>query len=435
MSQDFYTKKTEFGVLNSNEYPQKIKNGLIFSVIFFFAMVPLSIVMFFDLAKEYGLGTGAPFALVLALLCSIAGYIYIRKIKKLDEEYALFMCEVKSNREKKEKEIAYRKEHEDELFYQECKKAGIDSDNTAGVARMKLVAKQMGISCSEEELAKKYLKGRLAVKKRIKDFAEKEKQARIPVLRKEEQAAEKEYKKYMNLRGNEKRVQECMDLVVQARAKVARFSNSAEVIEKGGQAIYSTYAKKETDWAVHGGVASAIAGGAAGVAVAADIQRKNAEARAYNDNLSQAIGQFTADQQMNIWMAQKKAEESLQQLEQELEQAKLKLVDEKPQSLLLSLLGPKIVKTETSETGAITFTVSTRGASLTIYDSVKATVDGTFKVKIMDGDLLAGEAYFTLPYKGSFSSNELTSICASLPEEQKKYTFVFAPHNLFAIEL
>lgn len=335
----------------------------------------------------------------------------------------------------KAKENAYKKAHEDDLFYQECEKAGICADTAAGVARMKLIAKQMDITCSDEELLLKYHQGQAITKKERQTAAEKERLARIPILRKEEQAAEKECKKYINLQGNEKRVQDCLNLVAEARAKVARYSGAADTFEKGGKVLYDTYAKKESDWAVHGGVASAIAGPAAGVAVAMDIQQKNAEAREYNDNLSQSIGKFTAEMQVNAWMNQSKAEEVLARREKEAEEAKLKLVEPKPQEELLALITPKITKTERSETGAITFEVSTQSATLTIYDTVKATVDGFFKVQIMDGDKLVGEAYFTLPYQGSYRSNKLTSICASLPSDDKKYSFVFAPYNLFAIEL
>ena len=93
------------------------------------------------------------------------------------------------------------------------------------------------------------------------------------------------------------------------------------------------------------------------------------------------------------------------------------------------------IKGEGSETGAMTITVSTKAASLIIYETVKATVDGSFKVKLMDGERIAGEAYFTLPFKGSENSAELKSICTLVSKEQKSYSFEVEPHNLFAIEL
>lgn len=70
-----------------------------------------------------------------------------------------------------------------------------------------------------------------------------------------------------------------------------------------------------------------------------------------------------------------------------------------------------------------------------ITNDANAVVDGSFKVKVMDGKEVAGEAYFTLPYNGSERNSTLSGICASLPAAEKEYTFVFEPHNLFAIEL
>jgi len=293
----------------------------------------------------------------------------------------------------------------------------------------------MDISCSDDELIQKFLRGMSITNEKELLAAEKERKARIPVLRKEEQRVEQEGKKYINLVGSDKRVRMFLDEAARHRAMVAQYERAGESITKGADALYSLHAGKETDWAVHGGVASAIAGSAAGVAVAVDIQRKNAEVRASNAQLRQSIGQFSAEQQLNMWMKQSEAEEKMKYYEAEAEKAKLKLVESLPQDDLLKLLSPVIEKTATSETGTITFTVSINKASLTIYETVKAVVDGAFKIKIMDGDRLAGEAYFTLPYNGSEWSKKLTSTCASLPEEHKKYTFVFAPHNLFAIEL
>lgn len=434
MSKDVYTKKTNFGVFYSNQYPQKIKNKLICGVVIPFASAIELLVMGFIFSNEIDF-ENTLYMLVLGLSSFIIGCVFIRQLKKLDEEYYAFLREVEQLRAKEAKEEAYRKEHADELFYKECAKNGILTINAADTARMKIIAKQMGIVCADDELQKKYLKGKANVEEEERIAAEKERKARIPVLRKEEQVVEREGKKYINLVGSNKRVKMLLDIADHYRAMVAQYEREGESVKKGTAALYSLCADKETNWAVHGGVASAIAGGAAGVAVAADIQRKNAEVRASNAELRQSIGQVYAEQTVNIWEQKSRAKNSMKHYEAEAEKAKLKLVESLPQDDLLKLLSPVIEKTTTSETGTITFTVSINQASLTIYETVKAVVDGSFKVKIMDGGRLAGEAYFTLPYNGSERSKKLTSVCASLPEEEKQYTYEFAPHNLFAIEL
>lgn len=327
------------------------------------------------------------------------------------------------------------KEHEDEYFYIECKENGISTLNLAGIARMKIIAKQMRIVCSDDELTQKYLKGKAVIdeKKQLQDAEEKKN--RLARLRKEEQAKERECKRYIHLSGVEKRIKQCADLLANARMKLAKLEGDADAIIGGTEAIYSHYSEEETDWAVHGGIASAIAGPAAGVAVAADIQRKNAEIRASNAQLRQATNQFAQPLLLDNIQKEADARRSVKNWENELEKAKLKLVEEHPQGDLLNRLSPKIIETKTSETGAITITVSVKKATMTIYKTVSASVDGTFKVQIMDGERFAGEAYFTLPYGGARSDKKLTSICASLPDSKKNYTFVFKPHNLCAIEL
>lgn len=422
-----YTKQDKTWGLMRTDSPPKATMGVCMGF-FIFACIGAVALLFF----------GIPFWGSLLVVALASPLLLIRnRAYKAWEQFCSEMWQ-KEQAEKKaaeEKAKAFRKANEDELFYIECAKNNILTTNKPDAARMKIIAKQMDISCSDDELIQKFLKGMSITNEKELIAAEKERQARIPVLRKEEQRVEQEGKKYINLVGSDKRVRMFLDEAARHRAMVAQYERAGESITKGADALYSLHAGKETDWAVHGGVASAIAGSAAGVAVAVDIQRKNAEVRASNAQLRQSIGQFSAEQQLNMWMKQSEAEEKMKYYEAEAEKAKLKLVESLPQDDLLKLLYPIIEKKQMSETGAITFTVSVNKASLTIFDTVNAVVDGSFKVKVMDGDRLAGEAYFTLPYNGSQRSSTLTSICASLPAEEKKYTFVFAPHNLFAIEL
>ena len=431
-----YRKTTKFGEFSSSYYPKKQKNNLITMAVisFVFASIGLFVIKPISQIRDPEL----PILCVLlymALWVCIGYFSGIKQVKKLDEEYAAFLREVNELKAKEAEEQAYRKNNEDELFYQECAKHGIHPHNAAGVARMKLIAKQMDISCSDDELKQKYLKGQTAAEARAKLTAEREKQARIPLLRKEEQAKEREFRKYIRLTGSDKRIAMLTDEANRFRAMAQRCEEAADSIATGTDALYSMYAGKETDWAVHGGVASAIAGGAAGVAVAADIQRQNAEVRAANAQLRDSLGRFSAEQQLEMSMQRRKYEERVAYFEKKAEQAKLKLVETLPQEELLALLAPEIKETQISETGSITFTVCTAKTSLNIYETVNAVVDGSFKVKILDGAKLCGEAYFTLPLNGAKDENTLSSICASLPETKTDYTFEFAPHNLFAIEL
>ena len=323
----------------------------------------------------------------------------------------------------------------EEKFYNKCVENQIITIDAAGVARMKLLAKQLKMDCSDEDLIEKFQKGSAGAENRMQILERNQKRLKLKTLHEQEQLEERMSKKFIDSVGSSKRVNECMDQVLQYQSKIRQLKKDAEDYTKKMSAIGAAYTQKETDWAFHGGIASGIAGTAAGVAVAADIQRKNAEVRAANEQLREAVtnaaGSYLAQNQIQ----RIELEAQAAYWEKQAEQAKLKLVAQKPQKELLTMLAPRVIDAVRSETGAMTITVSTKAASLIIYETVKATVDGSFKVKLMDGERIAGEAYFTLPFKGSENSAELKSICTLVSKEQKSYSFEVEPHNLFAIEL
>ena len=224
-----------------------------------------------------------------------------------------------------------------------------------------------------------------------------------------------------------------MELIAPLEAEIRNFEETKKVLQNADKTLYSVYAKKESDWAVHGGIADAIAGPAAGLAVALDVQRKNAETRADNEKLKQSIQRFTSEQQKELKTPTDIYVE-LNSLKKEAAAAKRKLVENRPQKDLLAMLSPQIVKTITTETGTMRFEVSTRKTALQIFEAVQATVDGSFVLKIMDGKKVVGEAYCVLPIQGSEENQVLTSLCTTVPQSERKYSFEFAPYNLFAIE-
>lgn len=322
----------------------------------------------------------------------------------------------------------------EESFYNKCVENQISNLDAVGVARMKLLAKQLNMECGEEALVEKFKKGQANAANRKQILERNQKRLKLKTLREQEALQERVSKKYIDSVGSAKRVNECMDEAMQCRSKVLQLKKEAEEYTKKMSAIGTAFTQKETDWAVHGGIASGIAGTAAGVAVAADIQRKNAEIRAANEQfhetVANAAGSYLAQNRTQI----RALEEQAAHWDEEAEKAKLKLIEEQPQDQLLEMLNPRVLKTEVSETGAIILMVSTNAASLEIYETVKATIDGSFKINIIDGENVAGEAYITLPFKGSENSATLTGICTNLPQK-KQFIFEFAPHNLFAIEL
>lgn len=107
-----------------------------------------------------------------------------------------------------------------------------------------------------------------------KDTANK-KEAALNAKKDEERSEYNELNKYSGLNGRDKRI-------AILSAERADALERAKTLRAGAQAIMSASQQKEHDWAIHGGIASGIAGPAAGLAAAADIQAKNAQIRAQN---------------------------------------------------------------------------------------------------------------------------------------------------------
>jgi len=202
-----------------------------------------------------------------------------------------------------------------------------------------------------------------------------------------------------------------------------------------GQDAYHATKQREGDWAVAGGIASGIAGPAAGLAAAADIQRKNAEIRAQNDNLRTAVNTVTGHALMEISSRKNAAEKQLKKWREKEKKAELLLVQEYPAEELLKKLKPELVSAVQSDTGAVLIKAKISAVHGAIYDNVSAVADGTIKAVLWEGDTRVGEALLTLPYDGAKTGGtNLEGICRSGPVLGKEYTVTFEPYKLWMIE-
>ena len=118
-------------------------------------------------------------------------------------------------------------------------------------------------------------------------------------------------------------MQQCLDRAAGSRAAAAEYARRDAEIMHNANSLYSMSAGREKDWAIHGGIADAIAGPAAGIAIAADIQQKNAQTRAANTQLAQSIGQITANAVLNNAKQERSAEKSAEFWTKEAEASKL----------------------------------------------------------------------------------------------------------------
>lgn len=196
---------------------------------------------------------------------------------------------------------------------------------------------------------------------------------------------------------------------------------------------------KEKDWAIAGGIANAIAGPAAGVAVAMDVQRKNADRRAYNQKLQSDVLLH-----MLIRDTIRETNDTRKWLDALVTKAQYLITDENVnQDELIKRM--KVVsgpKQEMTNSGAVRVSVKVTFdtsdiASLTAdkLPSYKA-IDGSIRADLIKDGQVAGSCCMMLPVFGCESGEEyeLKGFCTSTQDTAARYTVEFAPNKLWVME-
>ena len=215
------------------------------------------------------------------------------------------------------------------------------------------------------------------------------------------------------------------------QADRAQELSASSTLRNGASALIHASQQKEIDWATHGGIASGIAGPAAGLAVAADIQAKNAQIRAQNEANRQAFAPIV----LTSYDGAAKHDKRAQQLLEEIEETKTKLVSDDDAWTCLKHLSFSDTMVEVSETGTCTVTTTAKQKTpMIIFGDVKAVIDGTVIAKIYDGDALVGLAKLVLPKYGVKDSTKLKGMCLYCGKPGKEYTVDFTSTNLWAME-
>lgn len=424
-----YTKQTSYGTFRSDKAPTFIKGTLIVGVIFCFAMALLSIFLLsasFTEDMEETLYVG----IVGFLAFGGFGLLSLRSVKKLNAAYEEF-CE-----EAKEKISQYKKAHphlEQEKFFKRVRAAGISSlSSEADIARLLLYAKNNGITKERDELIKDFNIGK-------QDIEQQENESQLSELRKEEETLEKKYTRYAETIGLEKHLAICRDKCEEETAYIASLEQKSNTIHQGAEATYRLNKEKESSWALHGGIASGIAGGAAGLAVAADVQRKNADIQQRNRQLAQSVAAMEVAANLNTWDAQARAEKRIKQWQKKAEISKMLLTDFVDEDELLSMLKPQVISLQQSKTGAIALKIEIHAPSnFYIYENVEAAIDGSIAVFLKKDDKIVGTTFCVAGF-GGYSQNfkyprKYDCICTNVSEKADTYEVSFAPYHLWAVE-
>ena len=304
-------------------------------------------------------------------------------------------------------------------FYKECLQNGItECVSEKEIQKATLIAQARGLQFTD--IAALFSEAKAASEQATAD----REAARIEQMKAEEKTAFDELNKYSDLKGRDKRIA----ILTAERAEAL---SSAQTLRAGAQAVMSASQQKEHDWAIHGGIASGIAGPAAGLAAAADIQAKNAEIRAQNEANRKAFAPVV----MTSYEGAHQAENRAKALLAEIESTKTKLVSDDDAVTCLSKLSFTDTNVEVSETGTCTVTTTAKQASpMIIFDDVEAVIDGTVIAKIYDGTSLVGTAPMVLPKYGVKDSTDLKGMCLYCGKEGRDYTVEYAAVNLWAME-
>jgi len=356
--------------------------------------------------------------LMVALMASSdkgAGWIFVFII--LIIIFAIVMAKEKenSNKEKINKKDSKIK------FYRECVHEGISSfDTEKNMQKAGLIAQKYKLEFSSIEQL--YLES-----KELNDKACEIEKAAINQKKQSEETNElRKLERYSEYYGRDKRVAMLTE----------KYAEASRAVGSGGgvtNMLISSTTQKEMDWAVHGGIASGIAGPAAGVATAMDIQQKNAQIRQQNKENREKLAPVIA----TAMMVEKEMERDAKRLEYALDAAKTKLVSNMSADECLSRIDFSDTTFEVAETGSITVTANAKlKTDFCIFDDVEAVIDGTVIAQIYDGNSLIGEAKMVLPVYGlkSNSYSPLKGMSLSCGVKGKPYLIFFKPYKLWAME-
>lgn len=306
-------------------------------------------------------------------------------------------------------------------FYNECVNNKIvDMNNKLQREKAELIAKRSG--CKYSSIESYYEEAKIVTIGEAKAQEE----AKLAQLRQQEILRQKELTRFSSYRGRNKRIA----MLEEQRNYYNRQANlKLHAMEYLGNAVYT----KEIDWATHAGIANGIAGGGAAVAVAMDIQKQNESIRARNrENLS-AIAPAIVNISNDASFYEKEAK-NCQRL---IENAKIKLIEDKPSNEIMSYLSFTNKVISISDTGAVNIKVNVvlkkDFSDLKIGDA-PAVVDGTIVADIYCNKTKVGSALMVLPTFGVRDRKATIEGMCLLEKLDAQYQVKFSPSNLWIME-
>lgn len=343
----------------------------------------------------------------------------------------IIFAKILPTKEEKEREkIAQQKTlmKQDAAFYEECVKNGIESlDKEKDVQRAALIAQKMGLTFTDvHDLFDSSKRTLLQYQEKV---AQEAAEATMKKEREREQQVYASLTKYADYFGREKRIA----MLSEERKK---YLDAVEALEAGTTALLlaSQFQTKDSNWATMGGAASAIAGPAAGLAVATSMQAKTAKENARIREQNRRNQEYFRPAVATSYGGIEKNKEAARKIEEEIENAKTKLVADDSTSACFERLRFYNTRLNYSMTGTCIITTRIELEPFKIFDDVPAVIDGTITAKLYEDDKLICETKMVLPMYGVGEIAKLKGMALFCTHEGKKHRVEFEPDKLWAME-
>lgn len=331
------------------------------------------------------------------------------------------------SKKEKENEQKTKQEQLEVAFYDECLKNGIKSCKTEKeIQKATLIAQKLNLQFAN--ISALYAESQ----QRKRKIEQREMEESINSEKNEEQKKYNELIKYANYSGREKRIAMLADMQ-------KKYAEAAKTLRDGASAVWSAsqLKEKEGDWAIMGGIASAIAGPAAGMATALDSQAKTAQENAQIRERNRINCEAFAPVIATSYKGAAQNERMAKSYAELLESAKTKLVANDSTEECFARIIFDGTTIDVSRSGTCTVMTSVCASPFKIFDDVPAVIDGTIIAQIYDNNELIGKAKMVLPIygiQGKKNKVKLTGMALFCGSAGTSYRIEFVPEKLWAME-
>jgi len=326
-------------------------------------------------------------------------------------------------------------------LYNKCVDLGFSSFEKDSLKIFNTVAESMGYA-DKEKAREDFLRGKELTKKNKKEKAEsikREQQVKKEQGLQQDLKKSRELSKYYDLVGKEKTYKMYLDLLNNAKRKLIGLKKEQAETSRMARSLSSSLTEREVDWAVRGGIASGIAGPAAGVATALDAQSKNAEIRKRNAETNYSIAQMEvaikSDIDANIAYWSKMVNEYTEKVNK----ASTLIVTDKTEEDIFKDIKVLTKKKEITDSGSVSIVVSIKPKNKsTLFDSdVPACYDGSILASVIRNNRSCGKTYLVLPIEGLEKDCQVKGIITGSFKkgDEKDIKIEYKPYHLWEREV